>query len=97
MADTDNISFEIRRRRWNWIGHKQRREDGNGCITALGLQPEGNIARGRPKTTWRRTVEKEKNADGWTSWNTARGAAAKDRVGWRDSVKALCAYWRGEI
>ena len=96
MADTNNISCEIRRRRWNWIGHILRREDGNDCITALGWQPEGKRARGRPKTTWRRTVEKERNVAGWTSWNIAR-AAARDRLGWSQSVEALCAYWRGEI
>ena len=88
IADTNNISCEIRRRRWNWIGHILRREDGNDCITALGWQPEGKRARGRPKTTWRRTVEKERNVAGWTSWNIAR-AAARDRVGWSQSVEAL--------
>ena len=31
----------------------------NNCAVALGWKPEGNKNRGRPKTTWRRTVEKE--------------------------------------
>ena len=29
----------------------------NDCAVALGWKPEGNRNRGRPKTTWRRTVE----------------------------------------
>ena len=35
-------------------------------------------ARGRPKTTWRRTAEKERNKAGWKSWEIAK-AVAQDR------------------
>ena len=35
MADINNISCEITRRRWNWLGHVLRREDENNCFTAL--------------------------------------------------------------
>ena len=62
MAEEINdISSEVRRKRWNWLGHVLRREGENDCMTALGWTPEGRRARGRPKTTWRRTVEKERN------------------------------------
>ena len=47
----------------------------NDCFTALGWIPEGRRARGRPKTTWRRTAEKERNMAGWKSWNVAKVAA----------------------
>ena len=60
MADINNISCEIRRRRWNWLGQVLRGDE-NDCFTALGWTPEGQRARGRPKTTWRRTVEKERD------------------------------------
>ena len=93
MADINNISCEIRRRRWNWLGHVLRREDGNDCFTALGWTPEVRRARGRPKTTWRRTVEKERDKAGWKSWNVAK-SAARNRECWAKSVTALCAYWR---
>ena len=46
--------------------------------------------RGRPKTTWRRTVEKERAEAGWRSWEEGKTEAA-NRDKWRDSVKALCA------
>ena len=95
MTGVNNISCEVRRRRWNWLGHILRMEGENDCITALGWAPEGKRARGRPKTTWRRTVEKERNQAGWGTWNTAK-AAAKDRTNWSVSVEAVCTFWRRE-
>ena len=59
------------------------------------MTPEGQRARGRPKTTWRRTVEKERNKAGWKSREVAK-AVAQDRNCWSDSMKALCAYWHNE-
>ena len=59
MAGINEISYEVRRRRWNWLGHVLRREGVNECLTALGWTPEGRRARGTPKTTWRRTVERK--------------------------------------
>ena len=38
---------------------------------------------GRPKTTWRRTEDKERSKAGWPSWNVAK-AAALNRAGWAD-------------
>ena len=49
----------------------------------------------RPKTTWRRTVDKERTMAGWKSWEEAR-AMAKDRDKWRKSSAALCATEREE-
>ena len=83
-------SCEVRRRRWNWLGHILRREGENDCFTALGWTPKGRRARGRPKTlfffgrpktTWRRTVEKERNKAGWRSWEVVK-AVAQGRKCW---------------
>ena len=60
MAEVNKISCEVRRRRWNWLGHVLRREGENDCFTALAWTPEGRRARRRPKTTWRRTVDRER-------------------------------------
>ena len=95
MSGINEISCEVQRRRWNWLGHVLRREGENDCFTALGWTPEGRRMRGRPKTTWRRTVERERNKAGWKSWNVAK-AAARNRECWSENVSALCAYWRGE-
>ncbi|KAL9982039.1 hypothetical protein ACROYT_G010825 [Oculina patagonica] len=89
------ISDEIRRRRWNWIGHVLRKERNDDCMVAMGWQPEGKRKVGRPKTTWRRTVNKECGQKGWSSWSEVRGAA-QDRASWRETVTALCASWREE-
>ena len=93
IASVNRISNEIRRCRWNWIGHVLRGDKSSDCIVALGWQPEGKRAVRRPKTTWRWTVEAERRRAGWCDWGTAR-ATAKDREACRENVTALCAYWR---
>lgn len=45
------------------------------------------MARGRPKTTWIRTVERERNKEGWKSWNVDK-AAARNRECWSENVSA---------
>ena len=47
----------LMRRRWRWIGHVTRQE-ASIAKTAMHWTPEGKRQRGRPKITWRRTVEK---------------------------------------
>ena len=60
MAETDEISCQVQRRRWIWLGNVLRREGVNDCFAALRWTPKGGRARGIPKTTWRRTVERER-------------------------------------
>ena len=95
MADANKVSDEVRRKRWTWIGHVLRKHPTSDCAVALGWTPEGKRRRGRPKTTWRRTVEKERDGQGWNSWERAR-QVAQDRKRWKENVQALCASWRGE-
>ena len=45
--------------------------------------------------TWKRTVEKEQDKAGWSSWSMAR-TAAQNRAGWTDIVTTLCASWCDE-
>ena len=58
------------------------------CETALTWMPEGRRKVGRPKTTWRSTIENERRILGWNSWNKARRVAA-DRASWRRCTSAL--------
>ena len=88
LAEINEISCEVRQRRWNWLGQILRRAGESNCFTAIGWTPEGWRARGRPKTTWRRTVEKDQNKAGWKSWKVAK-VVAQDRECWSNSVKAL--------
>ena len=85
-ANTEIVSELVRKRRWTWIGHVLRMD--NSCLprVALTWAPEGKRKRGRPKETWRRTVEKERIAMGFNSWVEA-GMAAANRVSWRKTVK----------
>ena len=93
---TDNISNIICRRRWNWIGHVLRMDNTKHCAVALTWQPEGKRKVGRPKTTWRRTTEKERDQLGWKSWSAAR-AIARDRDKWKSDIRALYANGHEEV
>ena len=53
----------------------------------------GKKSIGRPKETWRRIVEKERDAFGGTLWAEAAQRSA-DRAEWRTLVHALCDTWR---
>ena len=56
-ARTYTISEQIRRWRWRWIGHVLRMNNQQNPRIALTWAPEGKRSRGRPKVTWRRTVD----------------------------------------
>ena len=71
-------------RRWSWIDlvlwmHSSLPRAGLTCT------PEGKRKKGRPRETWRRTVEKEYMAMGYCSW--AEGVlAAADKMPWRSTI-----------
>ena len=52
---------------------------------ALTWAPEGKRSRGRPRETWRRTVNKEREHLGFKTWSQAE-VAARDRVAWRRKI-----------
>ena len=68
------------------IGHVTRQE-ASIAKTAMHWTPEGKRKRGRPKITWRRTVEKEIKEMGKT-WEGIK-FMARDRQMWREHVAAL--------
>ena len=84
-AKTCTISEQVRRRRWRWIGHVLRMAYDQNPRIALTWTPEGRRNRGRPKETWRRTVEGERQRMGFNTWGEAV-IAARDRVGWRKRI-----------
>ncbi|XP_061188858.1 uncharacterized protein LOC133197034 [Saccostrea echinata] len=85
----EDMATIIIRRRWNWLGHVLRRDSDSIIKTALFWTPEGKRKRGRPKVTWRRTVEAELKVQK-RSWGTLQKLAS-DRQGWRTLVTALYA------
>lgn len=58
------------------------------CATELTWTPMGKKKVGRPKTTWLRTVEKERAMAGLKSWVEARDLA-KDKGRWKRSSAVL--------
>ncbi|XP_063447098.1 uncharacterized protein LOC134726617 [Mytilus trossulus] len=87
-AGTKKLSDDVIERRWRWIGHVLRMDANSICSVALTWKPEGKRKVGRPKTSWRRTVETERTSLGWNSWASAR-TVAKDRVRWKQCIRAL--------
>ena len=83
------IDEEIRVRRWKWLGHTMRKDPSSITRQSLRWNPAGKRSRGRPKKTWRRTVEDEmKQAK--LSWGEITNIA-QNRVRWRTTVAAVCA------
>ena len=84
----ENIDLTIRRRRWKWLGHTLRKPHEHVIRQALDWNPQGKRKRGRPKETWRRTLDKEIKMSGKT-WATLKKSAT-NRVRWRSLVTDLC-------
>ena len=83
------IDEEIRQRKWRWLSHTMRKDHHSITRQSLRWNPAGRRSRGRPKKTWRRTVEEEmKHAD--LSWGQV-STIAQNRVRWRATVAAVCA------
>ena len=85
----EDIRTLVTRRRWRWIRHVLRKGNNNIARITMRWTPEGKRSRGRPKTTWRRTVEKGLRELNY-SWSTIE-KLAKNRQRWKDFVAALCA------
>ena len=80
--------MKIHGRRLRLVGHVLRMPQERTPKVALRWTPPGNRKRGRPKTTWRRTVQKELNELGLSMGQAE--TAAKDRMRWKGLVSALC-------
>jgi hypothetical protein len=63
-TEETEISMQIKRWKWNWIGHTLRK--GNEAIEmeALDWNPQGKQMRGRPKQTWKRSVHNKALEEG---------------------------------
>jgi len=82
------IEIQIKRRKWNWIGHTLHNETGAIEKTALDWNPQGYRRRGRLKRTWQRTKE-DKIRNTGRSWNEVKGIAG-DRKTLKFFTDALC-------
>ena len=88
----NNIIPEIKRRRWRWLGHVMRMSSDRIPKIALRWTPAGSRRRrGRPKLTWRRTVEAELGAER-LSWGEAE-SLSKNRIRWNILTAAVYSTW----
>ena len=85
VTGQEDINLEIRKRKFRWIGHTLRKEDGEIPKEALLWNPQGNRKTGRPKNSWRRSIIKEAGR----SWNELRFLAT-DRQKWKGLIDNLC-------
>ena len=60
------IDRDIKGRKWKWIGHTLRRPESSVTRQALDWNPQGKRKVGRPRQTWRRSVESEAKTVGLT-------------------------------
>jgi len=82
------IEIQIKRRKWNWLGHELRKEAEAIEKTALDWNLQGYRRRGRPKRTWRRTIGDEIRNTG-RSRNEVKGTAG-GRNTWKIFMEAMC-------
>ena len=85
VTGQEDINLEIRKRKFRWIGHTLRKDDGEIPKAALLWNPQGNRNRGRPRNSGRRSVIKEAGR----SWNELKFLAA-DRQKWKGLIDNLC-------
>ncbi|PVD19793.1 hypothetical protein C0Q70_20284 [Pomacea canaliculata] len=77
-TETESITTQVQQRRWRWIGHVLRQQTADLSRVDLRWTPDGRRKRGRPKETWRRTVEREMKGKGWT-WGHLEARAGFSR------------------
>ena len=77
-TNMEEITQQMKRRRWKMIGHVLRKCINENTRIALTWTPEGRLKNGRPRETWRRTVDRKRGELGFKDWTKA-GSCAKDR------------------
>jgi hypothetical protein len=82
------VEDTIKRRKWRWIGHTLRKPTNDITRQALDWNPCGRRRRGRPRETWKRTLDKDLRTVN-RSWMEVKGFAA-NRQRWKSLVEALC-------
>ena len=71
------IQVRMRQRRLQWFGHVRREKEGGGLRMVEEMIVPGAMPRGRPRRTWRETVERDMKSLG------IKEELAMDRAGWK--------------
>ena len=83
-----SVIEKIRYHRWRWYGHVLRMPETRLPKQALGWTPDGSRRVGRPKDTWRRTIERDKREN---NIDVDVEDLAQRRGDWRNFITALWA------
>ena len=84
------IELEIRQRKWGWLGHTLRPPPGDTAKAALGCNPKADPEQHGAEQSSKRLDIKE-------NMERSLKVLAKNRVRWRNFVRALCSLeeWWG--
>jgi hypothetical protein len=96
-TDKEPVEKTIKYRKWSWIGHTCRKPDEDISRQLPQWNPQGKRRRGKPRNTWRQSVEQEIR---WMDrlgkdWENIKTDARK-RVRWKNVVEALCSSEKEE-
>ncbi|XP_055905305.1 uncharacterized protein LOC129940830 [Eupeodes corollae] len=56
------LDIDIRKRKWQWIGHTLRKPNDDIAKQSFDWNPQGSRRVGRPRTTWKSTVRSQANS-----------------------------------
>ena len=82
-----SIIQRIKENRWKWYGHVLRMPENRLPKQSIQWNAEGSRRRGRPKDTWRRTIQREMRLNNLREEDVA--SLAEDRSAWRSLVADL--------
>ncbi|KAI8483834.1 hypothetical protein Bbelb_383610 [Branchiostoma belcheri] len=88
---TKPLSITITERRMRYAGHVLRMTSDRHAKTSVFWKPEGKRKRGRPKLTWRRTLQKDLESRGITLKDAE--SLAEDRAEWRRLAAQGLTLW----
>ena len=84
-----SVILEMGLRRWRYYGHALRMESGRLPKQVMSWTPDGSRRPGRPKDTWRRTIQREKRNGGFEAEDVENIAERRDD--WRRFIADLWA------
>ena len=84
----NDMSCEVRRGWWNWLGHILRKEGENDCFTALGWTPEGGQEEDQKLYLEKDSRERAKQS--WVDELGSTSGCAKQKVLVRQRGGLIC-------
>ena len=80
-VDVEKLENILRRNRLRWFGHVERRGKGSVLKTVEDVEVDGVKPRGRPKNTWKKTIEEDLKKIG------LQKNICQDRETWRHRIR----------